>query len=1040
MAFNPMANFQKYKKIWMASTILLCMVTFVLCSGFGGSGDEGGIGGWLKRIFRGRGTPIAKIDGSSYYKADFVKLKENREMANKFMRHLHEHCAKMVEGYLKNMEELKKEFTARGREMEKRDESIAAFGYRRYKEKLKQPRFFDGSYKLADLVDFQIWLSEADRLGIQLSDDFVSRLIAEEGLLYFPSDDEEKAVVLNLVQGRFPEFSRRVQFEAREATDERITRALRDEFRVQLARLTLIEAPSFDLDKPATPRMTLTPDQWWEVFKKNRNTFDVSLVPVTAEEMFAQIKPPTDEELKTFFEAHKDQVEDVTSDKIGLKPSANRFVVRFLMADPKAPQFKNKASFNLALQVAPPVAWNPMMPPLLTYLNYPLSDALAGMAIEEALAEKSAGKVREIFYAGETFDEDYAYYLLAWLTRNNPQGAAEIGSMVALGAGEATPLFSAAPFFVQQALAEDTPKGKEKAELFRHALAREMAHEAKLNKERTPALVTAIALSEDPWQALPALAALPPAEDRKIPLPLFKDEEWDRLVLEKSKEYIRAAMVKARDRLTNPAIAGNPGVLGVNLTAVLNEFGFNLVSSKKSYTQHEMERAEELKPLKKAFETHARTIDIIEGRTKEKALSAKTFPEAFFFSTGEKHSVEGRPYLVKPWPPDLEAQQPKELIFTALKVLAQEDLQEFGMKELAEEFQHMDPRHAKTEIPLFSKADNPILFWKEETPKEAPLRWVTDIDKDTERLVKNIDERLSARLARAKAEAAKAGELDKWGEIESNIKAQAQEDKNALRAKAKQEIQDVRERTLNAYKLAKASDELAPDMVRKVATALAKTGGYSNTFMPYGDSLDLTGRNLIKLTEIAPWYKVNKGFHAYELTDFTIPKDIPFPREDMAQKLLTLPWLEQPYEIGHSAIDALNKDLYRESKAAFDRLKAEDKTSDKAARIVQVLPNKSRSVYYITVLTGPSQVFGVRRRDPINPPEPSFSMFEQEVAGFFVRIEPRPVKGSPFIDRVYLEGAKEWRETIMAGLHKKRLEINWESPEVKEFQTDSSAP
>ena len=40
MAFNPLANFQKYKKIWMASTILLCMVTFVLCSGFGGSGDQ----------------------------------------------------------------------------------------------------------------------------------------------------------------------------------------------------------------------------------------------------------------------------------------------------------------------------------------------------------------------------------------------------------------------------------------------------------------------------------------------------------------------------------------------------------------------------------------------------------------------------------------------------------------------------------------------------------------------------------------------------------------------------------------------------------------------------------------------------------------------------------------------------------------------------------------------------------------------------------------------------------------------------------------
>ena len=35
MAFNPFTSFRKYQKFWMASLVLLSMITFVLCTGLG---------------------------------------------------------------------------------------------------------------------------------------------------------------------------------------------------------------------------------------------------------------------------------------------------------------------------------------------------------------------------------------------------------------------------------------------------------------------------------------------------------------------------------------------------------------------------------------------------------------------------------------------------------------------------------------------------------------------------------------------------------------------------------------------------------------------------------------------------------------------------------------------------------------------------------------------------------------------------------------------------------------------------------------------
>src|SRR5262249_39070881 len=83
MAFHPMRTFQKNRKFWMATILLVCMVTFVLCTGFSG----GDFGDWLLRLLgRNRGEEITRIDGRAITGRDLEELKIQREVVNDYMR------------------------------------------------------------------------------------------------------------------------------------------------------------------------------------------------------------------------------------------------------------------------------------------------------------------------------------------------------------------------------------------------------------------------------------------------------------------------------------------------------------------------------------------------------------------------------------------------------------------------------------------------------------------------------------------------------------------------------------------------------------------------------------------------------------------------------------------------------------------------------------------------------------------------------------------------------------------------------------------
>jgi len=1056
MAFNPMANFQKYKKIWMTTVILISMVTFVLCSGMGG--EDSGLQGIITHAFRGRSDVVATIDGTNYSAPQFRDLKENREIANKYMRKVIEQSANVLQSLLKQPEDLKKVFG--DREMTDRDQGMVLVIYRSFVEKLKRPRFFEGSSKLNDLVDFQLFLVEADRLNIHLTDKMISQLVQEETALYIPAQEKDvEPIKKYLLYGEdFAKISQLTRREVQNTSDDRIVRALRDEMRVRIAKMVLLEAPNIQLselllslfrrndDKTMTPRVSLSPDQWFDYYKKNRATFDVKLVPIDAAALAKTVAAPTAEELLAFFEKHKTLPEDISSAETGLQYPRDRFMVHFLMADPKSRRFKTKAEATLAVQLAPPAIWNPMMPPLFTYLNYPAVDAISGKVILDKIGERSEAKVRDIFGAGRVGDEDYATQLLAWLGRKSPQANAAIGNMVAAGFGGGPDWFASLPLYVQEA-----KKGKEK--LFDFEMARQMEKE---RETRMPIYTTFMAMSNDPLLALlPAAAVTEPHADlairlggiahpfltlepltspaRMIPLSLYREEEWDKLVQEKSTEYVRDVMLKARERLTRSDIVGTQSKLDVNLRRVLEEYGLTLVSSKKPYTVYELEVAAEMEPLRKAFAKHSQAVDFFEGRRDDKMLTGKNFAESLFFSSGEKHSVEGRSYTPRAWPPDMEMQQKPELIEV---VLAYVEGRPVGGKKLgaqdAEGLEFMmktpDPRTPKEQVSLFKRSDNPILFWKEDPPKGDPTpRWDGEVRKSLERQIKSLKSDLENRTARLEEEAKANPKIDK-AELEKSLAVyrNAFKTKEAeLRKKAEEEIQETHARTLVAYKLAEARDKLAPALASKIANELAATGGESVTNGPYGDVLAKLGKDkgIIVLENLARWYRAIKKSGDFEYRDFTITAQdgIPFPRADMAKQLMELPTLEAPIKVGFDAIDDLNKELFEVSKKAFAKLKVEKKTVDTAPRIVQVIPNKPRTMYYIAILTSSE-----------NLPNVSLKGFEESIS----IVHSGAI--DPFLERVYQEASKQWQSDVITGLRKRRgvtIETNEAS---KGFDSDSS--
>src|SRR5690349_1550572 len=150
MAFNPFASFRKYQKFWMASLVLLAMVTFVLCQGLG----QGGLEDRLLKYFGARqGPTMATLNGRDLHSTELNDLRNQRKVANEFMR-------KFCDNLIKKANEAIAAVRDKPQEDKQRTETVlrATQLQREFAERLKKPFYFGSGVKLDELVDFKMWL------------------------------------------------------------------------------------------------------------------------------------------------------------------------------------------------------------------------------------------------------------------------------------------------------------------------------------------------------------------------------------------------------------------------------------------------------------------------------------------------------------------------------------------------------------------------------------------------------------------------------------------------------------------------------------------------------------------------------------------------------------------------------------------------------------------------------------------------------------------------------------------------------------------
>lgn len=696
MAFNPFSSFRKYPKIWMASVLLLCMITFVFCMGRGGGGLDDILLGWISG--RGASGPlIARLEGRTIHRYEMDQVKRQRNLANDFMRKAIEVCQEQIKKLIKDNS---KEQSDPEQEKERRSLITQLAGLRAdFEERLKKPRYFEGGVKAQDLLDFMLWQHQADRLGIQLVDESVDlkvRMELSAGLTRWNS-----------------QLANEVLYRVREsqhwsATEQDVRNALREEFRVQIAQLALAGArPEFmqepDLlpyDYPLQYRFPLTPNQLWQYYRQNLSQFDIALLPVKAEHFTSKIKEPTTNQLKELFKKHREDRYDPALDRPGFV-TPEKAQISYLMFDSKAKHYQQAADLSMTFQKTPPVFFDAAMPGLGAALR-----TLSGPKAWEASMELHYEAIRNRDYirahtARLRGEEAYSHYALPPLlggegfvlplfnSLHEPSPTAAAGL---IAAANQPGLMSAAPWLYQAAAV--VKQEKQVAPFIQEQVKKRLPPGLQLFTAGftgipfTPAIqITAANMDE---QYIP----LALVEEKVVEIPKKKlAAEWA------VENLVQVKIVLEKDR-------GVPKGFEKRLASLLAQVKDDRIKSFSTgglRTPFDIQQDPGMAEFLKQYERYRVQVNNAEGRgNTEKQLKEDDF-NRLFFDASEPFSVAGGRYEVRAWPPTVTV--PRGALRGNLGAALD------PIKEIQELMAEEGEGKARTED-LWRASDSPILFWK----------------------------------------------------------------------------------------------------------------------------------------------------------------------------------------------------------------------------------------------------------------------------------------------------------------------------------------
>src|ERR1700761_8409503 len=101
MASSLFHSVGKYRKLWITSIMVLCMLTFILCAG-----NKSDITDFILRNTRSRGgESVASVNGVTLYRDDMEMLKTQRAAASAYVKSISTQIVEYVTERRRNMPE-----------------------------------------------------------------------------------------------------------------------------------------------------------------------------------------------------------------------------------------------------------------------------------------------------------------------------------------------------------------------------------------------------------------------------------------------------------------------------------------------------------------------------------------------------------------------------------------------------------------------------------------------------------------------------------------------------------------------------------------------------------------------------------------------------------------------------------------------------------------------------------------------------------------------------------------------------------------------
>ncbi|MCS6852912.1 MAG: hypothetical protein NZ700_17265 [Gemmataceae bacterium] len=335
MAFNPFSAFRRHQRVLLAGVTIMAMLSFIMCTGMSSRGGDAmswlldRIGVWTRPK-----TTVALLYGREVTAEDLAELRRQRRAAISFLDLALRQAMQFYANALQRQRQ--------------NPGSVPPLELQQYQQEYINLLIRQSSLRLnhsdQELLDFQIWLHQADQLGIQLTADDVLKEVQRLASGRFTAQDAK--FLLRMMNDNPREFGGTI-------SEERLYAALADELRVRIAQSALEGwEPGGREPVPAA----VTPYEFWEYYKDHTTLFDVALLTVPVADFVPKVQQtPSEEELRAFYEAFRNDIATPDSDRPGFK-QPRRVQVQWVSTRPDAEVYRQAARVVEAVTQAT-LAW-----------------------------------------------------------------------------------------------------------------------------------------------------------------------------------------------------------------------------------------------------------------------------------------------------------------------------------------------------------------------------------------------------------------------------------------------------------------------------------------------------------------------------------------------------------------------------------------------------------------------------------------------------------------------------------------------------------